>query len=93
MAYDPQPFVATQSGSAEDAPSSAKPIALYGAGSGGGGGLNQLDELLEDKADNSVTLYIQDPELEGSYLDYTQSVSEWLGYLYGLIVPVPDPGE
>ena len=34
MAYDPQPFVATQVGDAEEAPSSAKPIALYGAGEG-----------------------------------------------------------
>lgn len=32
MAYDPQPFVATQVGDAEDAPTGAKPIALYGAG-------------------------------------------------------------
>ena len=35
MAYDPQPFVATQVGDAEEAPSGARPIALYGAGSGG----------------------------------------------------------
>lgn len=35
MAYAPQPFVATQSGAADEAPSSAKPIALYGVEGGG----------------------------------------------------------
>lgn len=36
MAYEPQPFVATQSGPAGAAPSSAKPIALYGVEGGEG---------------------------------------------------------
>ena len=34
VAYDPQPFVATHVGDAEEAPTSARPIALYGVGEG-----------------------------------------------------------
>ena len=35
MAYEPQPFVAVNSGDAQDAPAGAKPISLYGVEAGG----------------------------------------------------------
>lgn len=35
MAFEPQPFVAVNSGDAQDAPEGAKPISLYGIEAGG----------------------------------------------------------
>lgn len=35
MAFEPQPFVAVNSGDAQDAPAGAKPISLYGVEAGG----------------------------------------------------------
>lgn len=63
MAYEPQPFVATQSGSAGDAPSSAKPIALYGVEGGASGPIGIEDVTGLQAIINDLTGRIE--ELEG----------------------------
>lgn len=107
VALEPQPFVATQSGAAGEAPSTAKPIALYGVEGGGGGVELPIDlsdivisnpqdgstlpfeatlmHMFEAVGDDSVTISIRDPHEEGAYFDDTRPVSDWLGFLYGMI--------